>query len=276
MAKSDLDTPVFIAIIQSFTGDIRDLFRNRVAFFGGIGGSTVVFALLIVSLIVISRDANADDNEELEIDFVPGSLVKLGQKPPEEDIPEKIITRDTRAEEEAAAETVTEDEKQKPKDIEKEEKPTKDKPKRPTDKKDNKLPTSDTPTDKNTPYDDLPTVDYNIGDPFGSADGWSNRMEDGDPWATAVMKALNNLQVGSYMAEAKDGNYKFQLSVCKDGRITDVRGKGGSLPQDVQNRIDLALQRVKVPTPPAEVLKKMRSQCAKIRYTFVWNGQVIR
>ena len=94
----------------------------------------------------------------------------------------------------------------------------------PTEHKDKKLPTSKVPTTTNTPYKkDLPTVHVNQGDPFGDPQGWDDLTRDGDPWATNVMKALNNMPVGTYAAKGAEGDYKFQLTICKDGTIKDRR-----------------------------------------------------
>jgi len=265
---------VLSAVFGSFLRDLRDMLRNPLAFFGGVAGTVATGALLVFALMAQARAAGAEDDlEELEIDFVPGALVKLGQKPPEEEIPEKIITQETRAEEATTQETVTEEEK-----VDREKPPEKrDKKKnklpKPHEKKDSKLPTAKNPTQKNTPYDDLPTVDYNIGDPFGDPGGWAKMRKDGDPWATSVMKALNNnVSAASYGAQAQKGDFRFQIAVGKDGKVCKVLRKGGSLPPQIQTLIENDLRRLKLPRPPAEVIKKMRSNCAKIRYTFRWTG----
>jgi hypothetical protein len=265
---------------QMYRGDFREMLRNPAALIGGVAGAIISSALLYIGFAVVAMNAanaNADnEDEELEIEFEPGALVRLGQKIDDKELPEKIITQDTRAEEaETPPATVTEDEKAKPTTEEKKD-PPKDKPKLPpnpnAEKKDPKLPTSPTPTKKNTPYNDLPTVDYNIGDPFGDPGGWADRAKDGDPWATAVMKALNNLKVGAYAAKGGGGDYRFQLTICKDGSVKTVTGKGGSLPADGQRAVQLSIEQMDIPKPPAEVAKKMKSDCAKIRYTFAWSA----
>jgi len=217
--------------------------------------------------------------DEFEIDFTPGTIARLGEKP--EDLPEKLIIQETRAldpvEEEPVKDTVTEDEKaapveepkEKPKDISKE-KPTV------KDNKDKKLPTSKNPTNSNTPYKDLPTYDKNIGNPFGDPDGWDDLNRDGDPWATSVMKALNNMSIGAYAAKAKSGEFKFQLTICKDGSIKQVLKKGGSLPPDGQSAVMLALEQLDIPKPPKKVADAMPGSCAKIKYTFVWSAKGVK
>ncbi|MCX4247653.1 hypothetical protein [Paraliomyxa miuraensis] len=269
------------AIFSSFGRDIADLFRNPLAFLGGLGGMALTSLLLYFGFGVMAKASlDADDEDEFLIDFEPGALVKLGVEMEEPDIPEKIIVQETRQEEETVNETVTEDEQAKPVETpppEPEEKPKKtDKPP-PIEKKDKKLPVSKLPTTANTPYkNDLPTVQQQKGDPFGDPGGWSDLKKDGDPWATAVMKALNNMKVGAYAAKAGAGNFKFQLTICKDGTVKKVDKKGGTLDADGQNAVRLALEQLDIPKPPAEVAKKMTSSCAKIKYTFNWSAGSVK
>ncbi|HWB77973.1 MAG TPA: hypothetical protein VG755_23575 [Nannocystaceae bacterium] len=230
-------------------------------------------------------DAECPVEDDFEIDFTPGTLARLGVKIEEKDMPQKIIVQETRAEDEPTEETpqntVTTDDQVKPS-----EEPPKDKPKDPAkekpkfkDDKDKKLPTSKTPTTSNTPYKkDLPTVQQNQGDPFGDPEGWDDLTRDGDPWATSVMKALNNMPVGTYAAKGAKGTFKFQLYICKDGTIKDngVLSKGGSMDQDGQSAVRLALEQLKIPKPPKKVADSMPSSCAKIKYTFEWSSGKVK
>jgi hypothetical protein len=266
------------ALFRAFGRDIGDIFRNPLAFLGGLGGMTATCLLLYLGFAVFAGDANAEDEDELLIDFTPGTLVKLGEKIEDKELPEKIIVQETREEEETVKETVTEDEEAKareepPEPDDKEKKPDKPPPKI---KKDKKLPTSKLPTKKNTPFNDLPTVDVNKGDPFGDPRGWDDLKKDGDPWATSVMAALNNMPVGTFAAKAKTGDFQFQLTICKDGSVKRINRKGGSLPPDVQTAIELELERLKLPKPPSKVAAKMGSSCAKINYTFRWSASGVK
>ncbi|MEM9453337.1 MAG: hypothetical protein AAGF11_04105 [Myxococcota bacterium] len=269
------------AIFGSFSRDLVDLFRNPVAFFGGLGGMMLTSVLLFFGFTIMANaEDDGEEDDEFLIDFEPGTLVKIGVEMEEQEIPEKIIVQETRAEEDTVNETVTEEEDAKPTEEpppEPDKKPKKtDKPP-PREKKDKKLPTSKLPTSANTPYKkDLPTVTQPKGDPFGDPGGWSDLKKDGDPWATQVMKALNNMKVGAYAAKAGSGNFKFQLKVCKDGRISHVSKKGGSLAADGQNAVRLALEQLKIPKPPAKVSSKMKGSCATIRYTFNWSASGVR
>lgn len=230
-------------------------------------------------------EASCESEEEFEIDFTPGTLARLGEKLEEKEIPQKIIVQDTRAEDfsetEPTKDTVTTDETVKPDDKPPEEKPkdvVKEKPKF-QDNKDKKLPTAKVPTNSNTPYKkDLPTVNQNQGDPFGDPEGWDDLTRDGDPWATEVMKKLNNMPIGAYAAKAAKGDYKFQLTICKDGSIKEngVLSKGGSLPEDGKNAVRLALESLEIPKPPKKVADSMPGNCARLRYTFVWSAKGVK
>lgn len=275
------------AIFGAFGRDFADLLRNPLAFVGGLGGMALTAALAYLGITVAADaagdDANAEDEDEFMIDFEPGALVKLGVKMEEQEIPEKIIVQETRAEEEAEVveEAVTDDAKAAPAEKKLEEDPP-DKPKKtdtpkPTEKKDSKLPTSKLPTTANTPYkNDLPTVTQDRGDPFGDPGGWADRAKDGDPWATAVMKSLNNMKVGAFSGKGGAGDFKFQLTICKDGKIKTVAKKGGSLSEDGQNAVRLALEQLDIPKPPADVAKQMGNSCAKIKYTFSWSSKGVK
>jgi hypothetical protein len=279
MSEIRVDTGNFLtAPFASLGRDVAELFRNPLAVLGGFGGMIAVFFLLFLGLTLFAGDASAQDDDPWEIEFDPGTLVKIGEVIEEED--QKIIVEETRPEEETVQETVTDDEKAEP--IEEEEPPEPDeKPKKvekpqPKVEKDKKLPTSKLPTQKNTPFNDLPTVKTQKGDPFGDPGGWDDLRKSGDAWATAVMAALNNMPVGAYAAQAKSGDFRFRITVCKDGRVGAVQRRGGSLPPDFQNAIQLELSRLKLPRPPADVARNMKSSCQRIQYEFVWSARGVR
>ena len=275
------------AVFGAFGRDIAELFRNPLAFVGGLGGMALTSALAYLGVTVLADaaddDAEDEDEDAFMIDFEPGALVKLGVKVDETELPEKRIVQETRAEEEVVPveEAVTDDAKATPATEEKPEEPE-DKPKKtdvpkPTEQKDKKLPTSKLPTTSNTPYkNDLPTVTQDRGDPFGDPGGWSDLAKDGDPWATSVMKELNNMKVGAFGAKMPGGNFQFELSVCKDGKITNVNRKGGSLDEENKKQVELALEQLKVPKPPSSIASKMQGNCSKIKYRFNWSAGKVK
>ncbi len=268
-------------------GDFREMLRNPVAFFGGLGGCLLLCGLMVAGLLLMANRAHAeDDGADAELDFVPGAIVKLGSKAPEEEIPEKVITNETRAEDQVVQDSVTEDET--PPDEKKEKEKEKEESKKPTPKKDRKLPTSKLPTEKNNPYDDKTTdsretdpnakklPDLQDGyDPFGQADGWAEMAKDSHPWYKAVMRELQNLQPSAYGAKGKSGTFRFQMGVGKDGRVCNTKRKGGTLPEDVQRNLETELDRIKFPGPPPDLLKKM-GRCTNLRYTFTWSPRGVK
>lgn len=262
---------------------------NPGAVAGGIVGTLLSGVMLYAAFVLLPTIAVADDteDEDFEIEFEPGALVRLGSEVEAPEIPEKVVIEETRAEEEVVEETITEEEDIPPDpepEPEPEEKPKPKPDKPPPEKKDKKLKTSKLPTKKNTPYDDKPTnkpppgkknkglPSLQKGDPFGDPGGWADIAKDGDPWATAVMKALNNMSVGAYAGKGAKGDFKFQLTLCKDGTIKSVNKKGGSLSQDGQDAVRLALEQLKLPKPPAKIASKMKGKCAKIKYKFRWSA----
>ncbi len=271
--------PAPLAPFYMFGRDLAEIFSDTISVVAGAVGMVVVSGAIVAFFTVginLELALAADEGEELEIDFMPGELARIGPKP--EDLPEKIIVQETRVppDAEPVTEAVTKEEEP-PK--EQEEKPE-EKPDKKVDAKDKYDPNkkkdaeiSDKNRESNTPYkNDLPTVDELPGDPFGSPDGWSDRMKDGDPWATAVMAALNKMQYPSYGAGAKSGALTFKLRICKDGTIEQVTRKASTGDSKLDDLMVAEIERVKIPKPPADVLKMMKANCVSLKYEFKWNA----
>jgi outer membrane biosynthesis protein TonB len=262
---------------------IGEMFSSPLAFFGGLVGMVVLCGALVAVFVyfpnVAVAAADDEEEEEFELEFEPGALVRLGPKPPEE-VPEKQIVEETRVEEDSVEEAVTKDEEPPPpeEEPEKKEKPEKKKKSKdkvdPNKKKDVKV--DDKNKKKNTPYDELPNVDELSGDPFGDPNGWADLKKDGDPWATAVMAALNGMQVPSYAAKGFKGQYRFELKICKDGTINKVYTKGSSGSKELDAAVQGELMKTKIPRPPAKISKKMKSNCVKLKYRFVWGSGKVK
>jgi outer membrane biosynthesis protein TonB len=155
-------TPLWLAPFQSIGREFAVILQNTRAFTGGVIGSLALSAGLAALVLIGNAKADEADEESemLDIEFVPGALVRLGEKR-DEKIPEKLIIEETVAAEEVAEETITKDEKTPPPPETKKKddiKETTEKGKVPPDpnKKDAKV--SDKNRDKNTPHNDLPTV----------------------------------------------------------------------------------------------------------------------
>jgi len=272
--------PALLSPFVPLARELGDIMRNPAALIGGFVGTAVVSAGLWGLLMIPQANAaDEDDADELVMDFVPGALVRQGEKIDPEKLPEKMIVEETVAAEESAAEKVTKDEKAESTEKKKvEEKPDKTKSKQKADpnKKDAKK--SDKNRDTNKQFkNDLPTVKDLPGDPFGSPNGWADMAKDGDKWATGVIGALNRMKVPSYAAEQKAGAYKFQIVICANGTISQVTQKGSSGDKTLDNMVKAAVLATKIPPPPADIAKQLKGGCKKIPYRFTWsNGGKVR
>lgn len=256
-----------------YGGDLRELLHNPFALVGALAGCGVTVGLMVLLAVTEARPAETGKESEFEIKFEPGTLVKLGVEIDLQELPERVVLPDTPPEAHETAEQVTDDENARAADEQPEPvKEPEDAPKKPALDRDEKLPPSKLPTHRTNPYDDPPTTTVHKGDPFGDADGWSDLHKEGDAWATAVMKALNRMPVAAFGAKMGEGTSKFQITLCKDGRVKTVQKKGGSLGASDQARVADAVRSLALPKPPTSVASKMKGSCAKIRYTFVWSN----
>lgn len=263
--------PAVLSPLTAIWREIRSLFSVPLAFVGGFFGMIIVSAGMVALALWAPNFALASTEDEFELEFEPGALVRLGKKLEEKELPEKIIVEETRVEEQATPDALTKDDKKEadPEPKKKDDEPKKSKDK-PSDKKKGKV--SDHEQQSNNPWNDLPTVDQLPGDPFGSPNGWSDMVKDGDPWATSVMAALNNMKVGSWAAQSKQGQYGFVLKVCKDGSVDQVLTKQSSGNAELDEAVRGELLKLRIPRPPAAVLKKMKSSCVTLKYTFIWRA----
>jgi hypothetical protein len=263
--------PVLLTPFVAIARDVRDIISVPLPMIGGLLGtgltSVAVYFLLNLGIGSGQADAAAPEDEFM-LEFEPGALAKLGEPP--KDIPEKPVHEELRTPEDAVEEAVTEEEKPPVEEVEKKEtKEVKKDDKPPNPNKDAKE--SNKNQKDNNPYDDIPNDAPDIGDPFGSPDGWADMAKDGDPWATAVMGALNNMKVPAYAAKLPQGKpYKFMLKICKDGKIDTVLNKQSSGNAELDTAIKGELMKLKIPKPPKKVLDMMPSQCVLLKYQFSW------
>lgn len=116
--------------------------------------------------------------------------------------------------------------------------------------------------------DDIPTVN----DSFGSPNDWVDMAKDGDPWATAVLEALNEMRVGAYAVQRSGAVFKFQLVICADGRVSGVRKKQTTGDVQFDAAIVHALESLTLPKAPDNIAKQLAGKCKKIPYVFTWSG----
>jgi outer membrane biosynthesis protein TonB len=270
--------PAIVTPFLSIARELRGLFAVPLAFIGGLFGSIILSAALVFVMWWLEENAHAApvEDDDFELEFEPGTLTKLGVEP--KDIPEKPINEETRTPEDVQKEAVTEEDEPPPPE-EKEKKPEEEKPKEKTPinkNKDAKI--SDKNRTDNNPYKkDLPNNLDPTGDPFGDPQGWSDLRKDGDPWATAVMAALNNMKVPAWAGKLPPGaNYKFTLRVCKNGTVDNVSQKGSTGNKDLDAAVRAEILRLKFPAPPSHIARNMRSNCVTLRYTFSWTSGSVR
>jgi outer membrane biosynthesis protein TonB len=278
----EVDTPSALgSLVVGLGRGIRGLLSVPLAFFGGMFGTVVLSGAMMFGIWYFEQTAEASDDEaaaedEFELEFQPGALTKLGVEYKPEDIPEKAINEETRTPEDAEKESVTEEEKPPEVPVEKKETAEKAKDDRPVNKnKDAKI--SDKNRTDNNPYsNDLPNNIDPTGDPFGDPNGWSDMKQDGDPWATAVMKELNSIKVPGYAGKVGTGTYQFKLKICKDGTVNQVMTKKSSGDTTLDARIQTELERLEIPKPPSNIASKMKSNCVTLAYLFSWSSGKVK
>lgn len=265
------------ALLAPFTllrREVEEISQNRTAVLGGAAGTGAIMSAAVALALLGPSVSRADpidaDDDTLDMEFLPGELVRRGDTPPED---EKLLVDATQAAADSPDAAVTRDDQAAPTPA------PSDAPKQPKtpsterpdpDKRDAEI--SDENRDTNNTYDDPATVKELPGDPFGSAKGWSDRLTDGDPWAIAVLAALNDMSVGSYAGLGQEGTYKFQLVLCADGSIEAVRTKQSTGRPDFDGRIRHALTTLKLPKAPPAIAEQLADKCKKMPYEFTWSG----
>jgi hypothetical protein len=260
------------AVLRVFARDAREVTDQPIAVGSGFAGILVV-ALVIAGVAVIAR---ADDSDEqppgdYALEFTPGTIARLGTRPdaPEssgaETPPETPPPPDAPPPEppDPQPSTFTDDETTPPA-------PPKPKPQLP------RPPKPEVPRPHGDPDQPGPPSVEPRGNIWGDPDGWDDLTRDGDEWATGVVKALEALPVGWFAGKPAPGEFKFRISVCKDGKISDVVKKGGTMERDGQDAVLLALEQFHLPPIPKRIADHMPARCARIDHTFVWSGDTVK
>ncbi|MBC8069952.1 MAG: hypothetical protein IAG13_16560 [Deltaproteobacteria bacterium] len=114
------------------------------------------------------------------------------------------------------------------------------------------------------------------GTPFGDPDGWDELTRNGDPWATEVLAAMNAMVVRPFGGDPGPGTVRFAITVCKDGRHTEIVRKGGDAVASTHDAVAIAVEQLALPRIPAQLAATMREDCMKIRYTFEWRDDRVQ
>lgn len=273
MAKPVRKTPAILAPMATMARDLTDIARNPVAMLGGLCGMLLTSTALIIGLTVGGHAHAEDDSETVELEFLPGELVRKGPKLDPKELPDKIVVAETVAADRASRDSVTsQDDEIKPPENKNPEDTKKPSTEAPDPNKHNvkqatKNTDSNTP-DKNTP----PTLEVLPGDPFASPQGWSDMAKDGDPWATAVIGALNDIKPPSFAGLGKPGTFQFRLTICPNGTIQQVQAKSSTGDKGYDAGIKNEIERVKIPKPPPQVASQLKGTCKRIPYVFSYGS----
>lgn len=242
---------------------------------GGVAG-VLACGLLSALLLHVAALAPADESID-ELPFVPGMVLALGSPDAasvtDPNVADPTTPADPTASEQPTEPTEPEDRTSDAPAVTEDltppapRRPTKPEPS-PSRSQSTKLPSL--PALPKVPPGAPPTAPSR-GDPFGDPGGFDDLSRSGDAWARGVLAALEGMDVGTVYAEPIVGTVRFEMTICKDGRVSRVNAKGGSAKADSRDLVLLEVERLKIPRPPAAIAAKMKDHCVKLRHTFSWS-----
>lgn len=261
-APSALAAPFTIA-----ARELSELSSRPGPLLGGLLGSLLGCTALAAALLWMPSPAAAESEEVFTVEFIPTTLVAAGESeaeaevPSESDAPVDEVSEPTNetvddAPDEAAA-AVSEAATSPSTQVEPASKP-KAKPERQPapDRSPSPAPGADAPPN-----------------PFDDPGAWSELLQQGDPWATAVLRALQAMQVPAWAGQISATNpYGFRLRICKDGSVDKVLRKASTGDADLDATLAHELTRLDLPPMPSEMAAAMGSRCAVLEYNFAWRA----
>jgi hypothetical protein len=264
-----------VASSSTSLGGPRRTVGNRWASAGG-GLGLLLVGIAVVGLASIAGDSEPPSERDEELEFLPGTLAKLGDSDvdhgdgstrpaaapgaaqPEAPTPEAPTPEAPTPEPGTSSPDVTID-------------PHPAAPSRPGHTP--ARPSSGGGTSPPRPGGGgLPGPPSTGGSPFGDPNGWDELTRSGDRWATDVLAALNAMVVRPFGADPGPGSVRFAITVCKDGKHTKVARKGGDAGASTHDAVAIAVEQLELPRIPAKLAATMRDDCMKIRYTFEWRN----
>jgi hypothetical protein len=257
----------FASLMQvAFAGTWNDVVEHRPAFFTALVGSALACGLL--TLVPYALADQLKDERTTEVEFYPGFIARLGVEDAiGTDTGTGTVAPDAPTQSTADAPQPDPAPATTPNTVS-DTPSTSPRPKRPRGSTaPHGLPQPSTNPGK------LPSIGK--GDPFASPDGWSDMDRGGDAWATNVMQALAQMEVGAFGRDL-EGQYKFQLTICSDGSIDRITNRGGDISASGRAAIRLALEQLDLPRPPASVRSMMDRRCAQIAHVFVWSAASVK
>jgi hypothetical protein len=269
------------ALALTLARDVRELTSQRFAMGSGLAGVVLVGVAIVGVAAVAHADDELEPPTDFALDFTPGTLARLGSEPDAADAtgdaqpatapakPEPP-TAEPDAPPETKPETATDDPDAAPARPQ----PPTPQPARPQRPRPEQPPSAD--PSRGGGRLPGPPSDDDGGNPWGDPNGWDDLTRDGDAWATGVVAALRGLEVGWYAGDPAPGEFRFEISVCKDGTITAVKKAGGTMSADGQSRVRLALEQLKLKPIPKRLADHMPAKCARIDHVFVWSSDAVK
>jgi hypothetical protein len=260
-----------LAPLTSIRRDLRALTRNRAAFASGLffalGASGGLFALLT------SAPVSAEVPQSVPFDA--GLMTPLGPIPRNVQVtpvslldaagdPQATETADDSIED---PEALTTDEDAQ---VAVDPTPRPPRPRPPGNAGPKPVPPKPEPPSPPAPPVMVPPPPTADPDPFGATNGWAEMTKEGDPWATAVLAALNSMRIPTWAASGAHGAFSFRLRVCPSGRVDKVFTKRPSGDDRLDRAIVTELARTSLPPMSSTLREAANGRCATLRHTFVW------
>lgn len=254
--------------------ELSDLASRPLPMVGGVFGSLLGCVALTAALLWAPSPAAAEE-QPFTVEFVPASLVSSGEPEGVAEQPVEPLEASPPAEPESELEVEPEEPSERVSEdasnpAQAEPEPPKPSPPQPT-------PTP-TPEPEVTPTPaPPPPPGTEIQSPFQDPDGWSDLVREGDPWATAVLAALREMQVPAWAGKIESGQpYSFRMRVCTNGRVDKVFRKGSTGNTDLDATLAHEVSRLKLPPMPASMRSQIPGSCATLKYTFAWTVSGVR
>ena len=262
-ARSALASPFVIA-----ARELRELGSRPLPLVGGALGSVLGCAALAAALLWMPSPAAAEPEEVFTVEFIPTSLTAVGESEAEAPAdapapaPDPADASQTLDEAGASVSDAASEPASEP-----ETKPeTRPRPKTPP-RPETQPPLPPKPDPGPAPGED------EVLDPFDDPAAWSTLAREGDPWATAILRALQRMKVPAWAGQiSADSPYRFRLKICKDGRVDKVLRKGSTGDADLDATLAHELTRLDLPAVPAEIARTMGQRCAVLEYNFEWTA----
>jgi outer membrane biosynthesis protein TonB len=243
--------------------DLRRIAEQPGPFLGGLVGTIVSCAALVGALLWLPSPAAAEPESPLVIEFIPASAVSLGELEGETGAATSEPPSEPAVDEPPSVPTSVSDNATTPNPA------TKPGPSvAPTPKQNPSPKPNPSPTPNPSPKPEPGGVS-----PFGDPDAWSDLVQDGDPWAAAVMRALRSMKVPAWAGKlTNDHPFQFRLVICKDGRIDKVLRKQSTGDANLDATLEHEISRLKLPPVPASMAASMPRSCVTLSYQFSWSA----